>query len=130
MSDGSVGRRGEVGEEEAFSKVLFLFPQEACLRAPLFVFEDNYIWEPSLTVPPECSPTWWCLLFSNFGQKSNPPGGACRFFKHPMKEINWRTSFFFQTFHLKEASVCSGDGERREREREEDEADLCVPFFF
>ena len=65
-----------MGEEEANPNVPFLLPQEACLRAPFFVFEDNYIWGPSLTVPPGSSPfggafffqlssqikaTWWCL---------------------------------------------------------------------
>ena len=65
-----------MGEEEACANMPFLFPQEACLRAPFFVFEDNYIWGPSLTVPPARSPfggtfffqlstqikaTWWCL---------------------------------------------------------------------
>ena len=70
MSHGSAGRCGEVGEEEAYANVPFLFPQEA----PFSVFEDNYIWGPTFvpgSSPPggafffqlstQIKPTWWCL---------------------------------------------------------------------
>ena len=99
VSDGAAGR-GERGEEEANPKVPFLFPQEACLRGPFFVFEENYIWRPSLTVPPESSPsggafffqpsteikpTWCCLVVFQKSYEGRQPENVVLFSDIPLE---------------------------------------------
>ena len=94
----SVGRRWEGREEEAYPKVPFLFPQETCLRAPFFVFE-NYIWRP-LTVPPESSPsggafffkpsteikpTWCCFVVFQASDEGNQPENVVLFSDIPLE---------------------------------------------
>ena len=94
----SVERRWEEREEEAYPKVPFLFPQEACLRAPFFVFE-NYIWRP-LTVPPESSPsggafffkpsteikpTWCCFVVFQASYEGNQPENVVLFSDIPLE---------------------------------------------
>ena len=82
-------------------QVPFLFPQEAYLRAPFFVFEENYIWSPSLTVPPESSPsgsafffqpsteikpTWCCLVVFQASYEGNQPENVVLFFRHSTRK--------------------------------------------
>ena len=88
VSDGSVGRGGQGGRGRSLHQSTLPFSSRSLFECTFLCVRRQLHLGTFFDGPTRKSPTWWCLLLSNFRQKSNPPGGACGFFKHPMKEIN------------------------------------------
>ena len=91
-------------------------------KMPTPMYPSFFLWGPCLTVPPGSSPPGGAF-FPNFSTQVKPTWWCLSVFQ------TFYEGNLFHTFHLKEDSVCSEDGEEG-KEREEDEADLCVTFVF